>query len=467
MPVFNVAIDPVTRLEGHLKVDVAIDKVNGEQQVVDAHCIGTLFRGFEKLMEDRDPRDAPIITSRICGVCPTSHAHCASLTLDHAFGVAPPDNARILRNLVDGACFLESHILHFFLLSLPDFLQGPHKGPWMPGWDVGKRINKATGEALTAGYLSAIETRRKVHEMGAIFGGKLPHTPAYIAGGFTAVATSAERSDFRAILTEVTDFLNNVQLPQVEQVASLYDEYFSIGRGYANLLSYGSLDLNAAGTAKFFDRGRIVNGLGSAVAVDLGEVTEHVTHSWYEDSTNDLHPSTGATLPQHPKAEGYSWLKSPRYGGDVYEVGPLARMWVNGEYTNGVSVMDRHRARVREAILVAEAMDGWLDELVLQGSSYVSPTLPSSGTGFGLMEAPRGALGHWLEITDSRISHYQVLTPTCWNASPRDTAGQPGPLEQALIGTPVANADEPIEVLRVVHSFDPCMDCATHVSRPK
>lgn len=464
MPVLTAAIDPITRIEGHLKIDVDIDTVHGAQQVVDAHAVGTLFRGFERILEGRDPRDAPIITSRICGVCPTSHAHCASLALDDAFGAVPTDNARILRNLVDGACFLESHILHFFMLSLPDFITGPNKGPWQPGWDTGKRFDRNTSTFLGDAYLQALAARRKAHEMGSIFGGKLPHTPAYVGGGFTAVAQSSEITAFGSILGELIEFLRAVQLPAVERVAALYDEYFSIGTGYRNLLSYGAFALNSAGADRLFRPGTLQNG-ATATTVDFPGITESVRHSWYSAQDEGKHPSAGGTTAQHPKVGAYSWLKAPRYHGQPCECGPLARMWANNEYRHGISVMDRHRARAREAIKIAQAMAGWLTELTPSSSSYAGVVLPTTATGVGLTEAPRGALGHWISIGEGKITNYQVITPTCWNSSPRDSNGLRGPLEEALVGTPVANADEPIEVLRVLHSFDPCMDCATHAIR--
>jgi len=199
--------------------------------------------------------------------------------------------------------------------------------------------------------------------------------------------------------------------------------------------------------------------------VDVKSIAEDVTASWYSDRSG-LNPASGTTTPVYPKKGGYSWLKSPRYGGKVYEVGPLARMAVNGDYSGGVSVMDRHAARAEEALKIASAIDGWLDQLVPSAPVFVDNGLPSSGSGIGLTEAPRGALGHWLSVADNRISRYQIVTPTCWNASPRDARAVPGALEQALVGTPVGDTDQPIEVLRVIHSFDPCLSCAVHVMRP-
>jgi hydrogenase large subunit len=463
MPIITASIDPVTRIEGHLKVDVEIDTVGGVQQVVDAHCIGTLFRGFEKIMEGRDPRDAPNITSRICGVCPTSHGMAAALTLDNAFGTAPPTSGTMMRNLVHGASFLESHILHFYILSLLDYIKGPAMAPWQPGWDVGRRLDGATEARLVNGYLKAIEMRRKCHEMGAIYGGKLPHTPSFISGGFTAVSSAQNKTDFQALLSEITTFIQGTLLPDVELLSTLYADYFGIGVGYGNLISYGVFDEEGGGT--LFAPGRVDAGSGFQ-SLDIGEITEQVTHSWYDDATNDQHPASGETVPQHPKAEGYSWLKAPRYNNTNYECGPLARMRVNGDYLGGVSVMDRHLARAQEALKIALAMQVWLDAVGVGDSGYSPSAVPASGSGVGLTEAPRGALGHWLDVENQTVARYQVVTPTCWNCSPRDTAGNRGPMEEALVGTPVRKADQPVEVLRVIHSFDPCLDCATHVMRP-
>lgn len=466
MPSITAAIDPITRIEGHLRMDVDIDTVQGVQQIVDARAVGTLFRGFEKILEGRDPRDATIITSRICGVCPTAHALAAALALDDAIGVTPPETGRILRNLVHGACFIESDILHFYLLSLPDYIRGPGMAPWTPDWSVGRRLDRASADRLQANYLQAVTFRRKAHEMGAIFGGKLPHTPAFIAGGFTAVADTARFGDvdgFQALLAELVSFIAGTYIPDVELLASLYDDYFSIGRGHGNLLSFGSFRLNASGSSKLFSEGRVVAGSDAVEPLNPAVISEHVSHSWYDDATTQLHPASGDTVPQHPKLNGYSWLKAPRYHGDPYECGPLSRMAVNGEYSNGVSVMDRHLARAREALKIAQAMQAWAAALT-NTTGYAHAEVPETGTGVGLTEAPRGALGHWLEIRDRKIDHYQVITPTCWNVSPRDDDDVRGSLEEALVGTPVANADQPVEALRVIHSFDPCLDCATHVS---
>jgi hydrogenase large subunit len=465
MPVIVASIDPVTRIEGHLKVNVDVDTIGGVQQVSNVQTVGTLFRGFEKILEGRDSRDAPIITSRICGVCPTSHAMAAALALDAQAGMTPPAAGRIIRNLVHGACYLESHILHFYLLSLPDYIQGPGMPPWTPGWEMDRRVDSAAAGLFIGHYLEAINVRRRCHEIGALFGGKLPHTPTFIAGGVTAVPHADKIAAFQAGLNEIVAFITDRYLPDAERLASLYSDYFMVGRGYGNLLAYGVFELDNAGTTKLFGRGRVVDGAGAVQPLDPAAITESVTHSWYNNADNNLNPAVSDTLLQHPKDGAYSWLKAPRYSGAPYEVGPLARMWVTGDYRNGVSVMDRIRARAYEALKIARAMQGWIAELTPDSPSYATWTAPASAAVMGLTEAPRGALGHWTSAAAGRIGHYQIVTPTCWNVSPRDGAEQLGPLEKALMGTPVADANQPVEVLRVIHSVDPCLDCATHVMK--
>ena len=458
----TITIDPVTRLEGHLKIKVNVE--NGK--VVDAWATGTLFRGFETILVNRPPGDAQHITQRICGVCPVSHGMAAAITLDSAFGVAIPENARILRNLVLGANYIQSHILHFYHLAVLDFIDGPAMAPWQPSWSFDKRLAGQATSTLVEHYIQALEMRRKAHEMGALFGGRLPHPPAYIPGGFTTTPRPERISKFKADLSQLIAFIRDTYLPDVKALGSAYPEYFSIGKGYGNVLAYGVFDLDSSGTYKELRRGRLMNGSSTVESVDVDAITEQVSYSWYANSTNNLNPSSGSTVPKYPKTKGYSWLKAPRYQEAPCEVGPLARMMVNGSYTGGISVMDRHLARANEALKIAQAMLDWIGQINGGGPVYAHHTVPTSATSFGLTEAPRGALGHWLKISNGKIARYQVITPTCWNASPRDSSGKRGPIEEALIGTPVQNIDEPIEVLRVIHSFDPCLSCAVHVMRP-
>ena len=462
----TIKIDPVTRIEGHLAIEVTIDNVGGKQQIVDAKSNGTTFRGFEAILQGRNPLDAPHFTQRICGVCPISHGMASSMNLEAAFGVTPPANGRIIRNLVLGANFVQSHILHFYHLAALDYIDTTgilDISPWGPRYAAPDMVKGATAETLVGHYVKALEMRRKAHQMGAILGGKLPTSPVFVPGGATSIPTAAQITSFRTLLTELRAFINGTYLPDVLAVAGAFPGYYNIGKGCGNLLAYGVFDLNAAGTTKLLKRGRYTNG--QSLAVSTTDIAEYVKYSKYS-SASGLNPSAGATTPNATKAGAYSWVKAPRYLNLVHEVGALARMYVNGDYTRGISALDRIAARAYETKKVADAMDGWLNQISVGASSYQYAATPASATGIGLTEAPRGALGHWITISGGTIGRYQVITPTNWNASPRDDSGQLGPIEQALVGTPVANINQPIEVLRVVHSFDPCLSCAVHMVRP-
>lgn len=471
-------VDPVTRIEGHMKVVVTIDTVGGELKVTDAKCTGTLFRGFENILKGRDPKDAVYLTERICGVCPVSHGMAASLALENAVGLTAPSNARIMRNLVLASNFLQSHILHFYLLASLDYVTAPASAPWTPSWNV-DLMRSSSLQQITDNFAKAVTLRRKAHEMAAIFGGRMPAPPAFQAGGFTTKPTAAMISLFRNYLNEISQFIDNDYLPDVQVLQNVYPDYSQIGKGPGNLLSYGVFDLLDSGSSKFLQRGLVYDSAPTSVQpVSIGNITEHVAYSWYADSTNNRNPASGSTVTVDPakKTKAYSWLKSPRYSGATMETGPLARMWVNGDYRSGISVMDRHMARALEAQKLANAMSEWLNQITIGGPVFNTFTIPYSKSGVGLTEAPRGAIGHWLSTSSSSkqsptggpaIANYQVITPTCWNVSPKDTAGKRGPMEQALIGTKITNATEPIEVLRVIHSFDPCLSCAVHVMRPE
>lgn len=449
-------IDPVTRVEGHMKIEIEIDS----GAITDAKVSGTLFRGFELILNGRSPDDAPLITQRICGVCPVSHGLASVLALEDVSGFSPDTNGRILRNLVLGANFLQSHILHFYLLSLVDFAPGPGTTPWANNWNVDMRPGL---DGVMGHFTDALEARRNAHAMGAVFGGKLPHVATYVAGGMTAEITSEKISTFQGYLDSLISFIQNTYIPDVQAVVGVYPDYGELGVGPENLLAYGVF--REGDGNKLFRAGCMNKGDTAPSPFDTGDIAEHVYYSRYDNAHSQRTPANGATTPVHPKSGAYSWLKSPRLFNKPFEVGPLARMKINGDYTGGVSVNDRHLARAQEALKVANAMNGWLGE-ISSGSGYSSFS-HGAGTGEGLTEAPRGALGHWVTINASgTIDHYQVITPTCWNASPKDDLGVKGPLEQALVGTPIIDETRPIEAVRVIHSFDPCLSCAVHVMRP-
>lgn len=461
----TVIIEPVTRLEGHMGIEVELDATN---KVTNAKCVAAMFRGIETILKGRAPRDAEIITQRICGVCPISHAQAAVLCLENAGGTLIPANGRIMRNLIQASNYIQSHILHFYHLAALDYAKGPAMPPWTPFWDVDYKLTAAENDAVVANYRKAITMRRKAHEMAAIFGGKMPHAPAMAAGGCAEdpdVEYTGGISQFKTYLDELITFIDNTYLPDVDFIATKYSDYNNIGVGCKNLLSYGVFDTDGAGTM-LLKRGEILNAGTTVYAVDQNLIKEDVKYSYYPDADTGLHPSVGVTNPLYGKAGAYTWMKAPRYNNTVYEVGPLARMWVNGDYRTGIGVMHRHAARAKEAKKVAYAMKDWVAQIVSGDPYFVKPNVPASASGVGLTEAPRGALGHWETIASSLISRYQCVVPTTWNASPMDDLGNHGPIEQALIGTTVSDPNRPIELLRIVHSFDPCIACAVHLIKP-
>jgi hydrogenase large subunit len=366
--------------------------------------------------------------------------------------------------------------------------------------------------------------RRKAQEMGAIFCGKLPCHPTFVPGGNTQVVTKERIDNFRALLDELRAFIFNASDPlalgtyigDVVQVALVFGPlgYWNIGVGCGNLLSYGVYDLDGTPytTNKLLQRGtlytdKLTKGLNFTEgpyddALFASRITEYTHHSWFADADTDLNPSVGVTNPDITDPDAYSWAKSPRYRvdefgpysaptpGKVYEVGPLARMVVSYLAGNtavvdlvdfalgalGKTVLDlfsplgRHAARALECKIIADAMDGWLDELEAQHPNYgpvvTQATTPTTASGIGLTDAPRGAVAHWIDIAGGVIDRYQIITPTAWNVSPRDDTSQLGPIEQALIGTPVADITNPLEVLRQVHAFDCCLACTVHVITP-
>lgn len=502
----KIVIDPITRIEGHLRIEVEIDG----GKVVDARAAGTLWRGFEVILEGRDPRDAGIITQRICGVCPAEHAHASVQNLDSAFGAEVPDNGRIMRNLVSGCNFVASHILHFYHLSALDYLDimavAGYKGA---NPDLLKLKNKIVGlvktgdtspltpryepdqfcvndpEIVTTAvyhYLQALEMRKKAQEMLAIFGGKMPHHATFVAGGVTIQATPDRIAAFQSRLLELIDFINDVYLKDVllfgtGPLKPIHDA--KIGFGCGNFLAYGNFDLGKSGDYKnrFLKSGAIFGGnIAQVNSLDPGKIAEYVKYSWYQDSATGKHPSEGETSPEPNKEGAYSWLKAPRYDGQPMEVGPLARMLVTqdkgfmdlvtkiGAWPSAVA---RHAARAYECKMVAEAMLDWVGQLKPGQPVCNEKPVPQSARGMGLVEAARGALGHFVEVENQKVKRYQCVVPTTWNCSPRDDKGVKGPVEQALIGAPVPDPKNPLNVVRIVRSFDPCLACAVHLIHPE
>ncbi len=559
----RVVIDPVTRIEGHLRIEAQVK--NGT--VEDAWSSGTMVRGIEIILKGRDPRDAWAFTERVCGVCTTVHALASVRTVENALGIAVPPNAELVRNLMFCAHYLQDHVVHFYHLHALDWVdvvsalkadpkEAARIAQSLSSWpknsegyfrDVQNRLKgfAASGQLgifanaywghpayrlppevnllAVVHYLDALEWMKEIVKVTTVFGGKNPH-PNYLVGGAPcsvniedANAINAERLAFvKKLIDDAVAFVEQVYLPDLLAVAGFYKDWFAVGGGLTNYLSYGDLPTNGYNDpAGFkFPRGAIIGrNLAEVQEVkgdDPDQVREAIAHSWYKYGAGDaaaLHPWDGETElaytgPKPPYEEldvagKYSWLKTPRWKGHPMEVGPLARLLVAyaagrdevKEVVNGAlaklgapvtalfSTLGRTAARGLETQLIARWMLGFYDDLVrnirngdsrmFNGEKWDPKTWPKEARGVGMSEAPRGALAHWVVIRDGKIANYQLVVPSTWNASPRDAAGQRSSYEAALVGTPVADPEQPVEILRTVHSFDPCIACAVHLHDPE
>jgi hydrogenase large subunit len=468
----KLTISPVTRIEGHLKIDVDVEG----GKVVDAKSTGTMFRGFEIILKGRDPRDASQITQRICGVCPTAHGTASVRCLDNAFGIKPPTNGRIMRNLIFGSDYLMSHILHFYHLVALDYVKGPDTEPFIPRYEGDYRLDPKTNKVAVEQYLKALDIRQKCHQLMALFGGKAPIAYGLIAGGSPEIPTLDKMVSFQWRLKEIKEFIDGTYLPTVYLVAGAYKDLFGVGAGCKNLISFGVFPLDDEEKTFLLKPGTYTQG--KDLPLDQTLIREYVKYSWYQNKTTGLHPSKGMTEPEFDKKGAYSWVKAPRYRDLPHEGGPMARMWITNpvlsKHANkflgidekkeirfrdlgdkAFSILGRIAARAEETKLVADAMEKWILQLKPGAPSNVKVEIPKEAMGMGLTEAPRGAVGHWISIKDQKIDNYQVVAATIWNASPRDDKGLLGPIEQALIGTPVKDIKNPFNIVRVVRSFDP------------
>jgi [NiFe] hydrogenase large subunit len=533
----KITIDPITRLEGHLRIDVEVEG----GKVKNAWSSGQLFRGIEIILQGRDPQDAHHFVQRSCGVCTYVHALSSVKAVEAAVGVKIPKNALLIRNLMHGAQYQHDHIVHFYHLHaldwvdiisalkadpgktasladnvsnapwggsvyfkevqqrLQNFVDSGQLGPFQNAY-WGHPAYKLTPEAnlmAASHYLEALRLQAKAARMHAIFGGKNPHPQFLVVGGITSAKDlSADRiAEFLYIWKETQNFVKNVYIPDILAVASFYKDWGAIG-GTSNYLAWGDFPMSDVEPGSLFmPRGVIMKkNLKGMTMANQEKMLENVTCAWYEDSPAK-HPFKGETKPKYTdfNPDGkYSWFKAPRYAGEPCEVGPLARVLV--AYAGGkkeiqdvvnstlkqlnipvealFSTLGRTAARGLETIVVGDAMEGWINELVGNikngdTKTYQPWEMPDKGMGYGLNDVPRGALGHYIVIEGKKIGNYQYVVPSTWNFGPRDEKGKLGPVEEALIGTPIADPKKPLEVLRTVHSFDPCVACGVHVIDPE
>jgi hydrogenase large subunit len=567
----RVVVDPICRIEGHLRIEVNLDDDNVIRNAVST---GTMWRGLEIILKGRDPRDAWAFTERICGVCTGVHALASVRAVEDALGIKIPENANHIRNLMMLAQYTQDHLVHFYHLHALDWVdvvsalkadpkatsalqQSISKWPKSsPGYfrDTQARLKRfvdsgqlgpfanaywgspayklppeANLMAVTH-YLEALDFQREIVKIHTVFGGRNPH-PNWVVGGmpcsFSLNETGAINMEWLNLVSSIIDrsiaFVDNVYIPDLKAIASFYKDWAGYGGGLSskNLMSYGDFPRVANDWSQenmYMPGGAIIDGNLSKVhdvdVRDPEQIQEFVLHSWYKypDETKGLHPWDGVTVPDFvlgPNTKGtktdikqvdenskYSFVKAPRWRGNAMEVGPLARYvvaYARGdkeikEQVDGLlhdldvpltaifSTLGRTAARGLECSWTAHKMREVFDNMMANlkaGDTATSNmdlwepvTWPKVTKGVGHVEAPRGSLGHWVHIRDTKIENYQAVVPTTWNASPRDPAGNIGAYEAALLGTPMANAKQPLEILRTVHSFDPCLACATHVMAP-
>lgn len=548
----RITIDPITRIEGHLRIDAVVDG----GQVQKAWASGTMWRGIETILRGRDPREAWLFTQRFCGVCTTVHALASVRAVEDALGLEVPPNAQYIRNLIVLAHAMHDHIVHFYHLSALDWVDVttiPNADPAkaatiaqsLSDWPGNSRQEMARVQQKVVGlvesgqlgifangywghpamklapevnllalahYLQALEFQRKANQVVGVLGGKTPHIQNLAVGGVMnainldslATLNMDRLYMLKDLLAEVTPFVQQVYFPDACAIAGFYADWFDIGSGVKNYLAVPDLPIDSRSTTFDMPGGTIFDGnLGSVKGISGARdhyfrqsVVEDVTHAWYKGS-GALHPWKGETNPDYTdfKDDGkYTWVKAPRFEGKPMQVGPLAnilvayaqqhaltRKWTDValERVSAIagrritvdklqSTMGRYLARaIRTAVLSDLAVRHWelLVKNVTAGDAHTfnPPSFPKGAVeGVGFHEAPRGSLSHWVVVKDGILSNYQAVVPTTWNASPRDEHDVPGPYEAALLKNPVANPDKPLELLRTVHSFDPCMACAIH-----
>jgi len=478
-------VGPFNRVEGDLEVQIE----TRDNRVSNAWVVSPMYRGFEQILHGKDPRDALIYTPRICGICSVSQSVAAADALAHASGIERPDNGELALNLIHACENLADHFTHFYLFFMPDFARDIYQDqPWFD--DVAARFKAVKGRAAA----DVMQARAEFMHLMGIMAGKWPHTLGIQPGGSTRGIEAQEKVRLLSILAGFRRYLEQQMFgAPLEEVLAIGDrlqleswlmagdpnqsdfrrflqlandlELHNLGRTDNRFMSYGVYHRQGE---PLFRSG--VWHQGQISELDPATITEDISHSWMEGQSEPQHPFHGVTLPDADAKEGYSWCKAPRLDGQVVEVGALARQLIDGQplvsdlvADSGSNVRNRVIARVLEIPRVLVEMEQWVRQLKPKEPFCNDDGLKRESEGYGLTEAARGSLGHWVRIKNGRILNYQIVAPTTWNFSPRDRNGVSGPLEQALLGAPIRDGEkEPVAVQHIVRSFDPCMVCTVH-----
>lgn len=457
MPTKKVIINPLTRISGFMEIDVTIE----DNRVTDALTRGMMFRGFEQMMVGRNPFDAIFLTQRICGICSTAHSVGSSVALENALNIEPSEQGMFLRDLIHCCEFLQNHVRHFYQYSVPDFVRLPAEYPLLSTDHQDFRLPAETNTELANHYFESLPISRLAHEMLAVLGGKAPHNHGVFVGGAATPATTDKLLKMKSILQRISGFIETRMLPDVYTIARYYPELYEMGKGPGNFLSYGAFRYPKLGTL-YVEPLAVKQGV--ITPFDPERITEGIDYSWYT-GTSVYKPFETISQPDRSKEKAYTWVKAPRYDNLPFEVGPLARLWLNGEYRRGISTMDRIIARALETKKITQIAEILLAQIRPGEAVQRAWQLPDTAEGAGYVETTRGSLAHWVKIKNQVISFYQIITPSAWDFSARDDRSR-GTAEQALAGTLIKDPEHPVELGRIVRSFDPCMSCATHVYRP-
>ena len=454
----TITINPVTRISGFLEITVEVEN----NIITNAKSSGLLFRGFEKMLQNRPPLDSIYFTERICGICSTAHSMASTLALEDALQVIPNENDAMLRDFIHSCEFLQNHLRHFYQYTLPDFIKGPNVHPLYDTSHHDFRLPDDLNKKLESHYLASIQYSRLAHEMLATLAGKAPHNHGIFVGGVTVNIDASKYIKVKSMLHDIKQFVIENTLEDVQILAEYYKDYFHNGIGYKNLMSGGLFYTYKDPSLQYVQPKVLLQG--ELQNFHSSKITENIYHAWYESALLDRKPTDPTINENLSKDNAYTWIKAPRYQGLPVEVGPLARLYLSGDYTHGISTMDRTIARVLEIKKLIEIMESLLEKITLQPAAQTQYQIPHSSKGVGIIDTTRGTLGHWISIESQRIKNYEIITPTAWNLSPEDDQGVKGVIEYALLGTEIQDLRHPVEIGRIVRSFDPCVSCATHVS---